>query len=283
MEAIRGKEASDYLNYGNRETNVIEVKKIIKGEMWDDTSSLHTILFLLEGNADLAIGHLEQKEIRKGFLAFAQSGDRLNLFAKTNMVLIAIRTLTLTELCECLKLGDYYHTAEENVLDVDEINLSVILPSIWHYLRGVFTAIGDGIKSRVYFEAKTRELFLLMRTYYSKQELSRIFLPALSNDIAFSDAVKTSWFKYKTIEDLAEAMSFTPSSFSRHFQKTFGCTAQQWITEQKKILIYKDLLDNETNFKELADKYWFSSVTSFYNWCVKTYGSTPGDMRKKLL
>jgi AraC-like DNA-binding protein len=283
MEAIRIKDDTDYFSYDDREGNVIEVRKITKGDNWDDTSYHHTLIFVLEGNATMTVGHWDPRNVRKGLLCYIQSGDALSIFAASNVVSIIIRTLTLTELCECLKLGEFYHAMGDDGVDIEEISLSVILPSIWHYLKGLNTAISDGIRNKGYFDAKIKELYLLMRTYYSKQELYRIFLPALSNDIAFSDAIKTSWYKYKTIDDLAEAMSFTPSSFYRHFQKTFGCTAQQWITEQKKIRIYRDLMDNETNFKELADKYWFSSVTSFYNWCVKTYGSTPGDMRKKLI
>ncbi|MDR2534142.1 MAG: helix-turn-helix transcriptional regulator [Tannerellaceae bacterium] len=281
MEAIRIKDDSNYFSYDDREGNAIEVRRILKGDTWKDTSDHHSLLFIMEGSAEITVGHYEPKAIRKGFLSFVRSGDQLCLFAKGSLILVIVRTLTLTELNEAIKLAEFFNK-KDDLIDTDEVNLSVVMPSIWHYLKGLYTAIADGIRSKGYFDAKIRELYMLLYNYYSRQELFRIFHPALSNDIAFSDAVKTSWFKYKTIDDLAEAMRFTPSSFYRHFQKTFGCTAQQWITEQKKILIYRDLMDNEANFKELADKYWFSSVTSFYNWCVKTYGSPPGDMRKKL-
>ncbi|MDR0538255.1 MAG: helix-turn-helix transcriptional regulator [Tannerellaceae bacterium] len=282
MEAIRVKDNSDYFSYDDREGNVIEVRKIQKGDKWDDTSYHHTLIFVLEGTANMTVANWEPRSIRKGLLSYVQSGDTLSVFATSNVVFIVIRTLTLTEMCECLKLGDFYHTMDKESVDIEEISLNVILPSIWHYLKGLYTAIGDGIRSKSYFDAKIKELYLLMRNYYSKQELYRIFLPALSNDIAFSDAVKTSWCKYKTIEDLSEAMGFTPASFYRHFTKTFGCSAQQWITTQKKIRIYKELIDSDCHFKELADKYWFSSVQSFYNWCVKTYNRTPGDIRRNL-
>jgi AraC-like DNA-binding protein len=283
MEAIRIKDEFDHFSYDDQVGNVIEIRRVAKGDTWKETSCHHSLIFLLEGSAEITVGYFHPKEIRKGLLSFVRSGDQLCLFSTNNIIFITVRTMTLTEINSCLNLKEYAQKMQDGSADVDETNLSVIMPSIWHYLKGLYTAIDDGIRSKGYFDAKIKELFMLMHNYYSRQELFRIFLPALSNDIAFSDAVKTSWYKYKTIDDLAAAMNFTPSSFYRHFQKTFGCTAQQWITEQKKILIYRDLTDNNTNFKELADKYWFSSVTSFYNWCVKTYGSTPGDMRKKLV
>jgi AraC-like DNA-binding protein len=257
---------------------------MVTDEVWDKVTQQNSLLFVIEGAMLITVGYLKTKEIKKGFFTFVSPNESIHTYAKTNMVLVIVHIDSLAGLCENLKMEQLYQSQKEDVSDSydEELYSSLIQPSLWHFLNGVYTAILDGIKCNTYFDAKVSELYLLLRVYYTKRELFMIFYPVLTNDIAFSDVVKSSWQKYKTIDDLAEAMRLTPSSFYRHFLKTFGCSAHQWITEQKKLMVYKDLISNNINFKELADKYWFSSVSSFNNWCVKVYGSSPGDMRKKL-
>jgi AraC-like DNA-binding protein len=284
MELMEIKEHQKCFNYTSSERQSIEVKTMAIGEVWETTALQNYFLFVMEGNVEITVECLRTKKTRKGSFLFAPACEPLQVYAQSSVALIIVRTGSLASLCDCLRLEQLYQSQKEDTIEAnsDELYTGIILPSLWHYLKGVYMAVLDGIQCWSYFETKIKELQLLLRTYYSKQELYLIFFPALTNDIVFSDVVKNSWQKYKTIEDLAEAMNLTPSSFYRHFQKTFGCSARDWIREQKKLLVYKELIHNNTNLKEMADKYWFSSVSSFNNWCVKVYGDSPGDMRKKL-
>jgi AraC-like DNA-binding protein/mannose-6-phosphate isomerase-like protein (cupin superfamily) len=283
MELMEVKKHLKNFTEGGEEKPALEVKTMIKDETWETVTMQHNLLFAIEGNMHLTVGYQKEKELKKGFFLFVPASEPVYMNAKTNLVFIIVRTSNLDGLCDAIRMEQLYRSQKDEDMELDarELYISLIQSPVWHYLNGVYTALSDGIKFQSYFEAKVKELYMLLWAYYSKKELYQIFSRALTDDIAFSDAVKNSWQKYKTIDDLAEAMRLTPSSFYRHFLKTFGCTARHWITEQKKQLIYKDLIQNKINFKELADKYWFSSVSSFNNWCVKVYGHSPGDMRKK--
>jgi AraC-like DNA-binding protein len=270
-------------NYGNS-VQGIEVKSMPNGEVWETDTKQNSMLFVMVGDLEIAVGNLRPKVATKGNFMFVLAYEPLWIYARTSTVLIIVRTSRLVDLWDCLRVeqSNRLQKGGKREANTCEIYTSLIQPSLLHFLMGVYIAVLDGIKSRLYYESKVMELHVLLHTYYSKQELSQIFFPVLNKDNAFSEEVKSSWQKYKTIDDLAESMLLSPSSFYRRFQKAFGCSAREWMKDQKKTLIYKDITRNTINFKEMADKYMFSSVSSFSDWCVKSFGDTPGKIRKKI-
>lgn len=151
---------------------------------------------------------------------------------------------------------------------------------IYKFVELMQECVDDGLKCEYYFEIKIKELFFLLRTYYSKEELLGFFSPLLSHNARFMNLMYQNR-NAKSVYELVDISMYSESGFKKQFQKVFGTSASTWLRNQKASLIYRDLHCSELSIKELADKYDFSSVSSFSTFCQSKFELPPGQIRAR--
>ncbi|MCD8185740.1 MAG: AraC family transcriptional regulator [Rikenellaceae bacterium] len=82
-----------------------------------------------------------------------------------------------------------------------------------------------------------------------------------------------------SVQELADLSLYSSSGFKKQFYRVFGNSPSVWLRNRKSALIYQDLNGSGLSIKEIADKYHFSSVSSFSTFCRKNFGSPPGKIR----
>lgn len=271
--------------YDSSAQPAIEAKKLRKNDIFNLYTTQHKLIFLMEGSLEVETADMIRggKEVAKGFFWFASMGQNLKIRATSESLLLIVRINGTLMLCDSYSMERLVNESKDNAGETgeggDHLYAATICPCLWDCLKSLYYALSDGLRCLSFFEIKTREIFFLFRVYYTKGELCRIFRPVLTDDLAFCDAVKNSWMKYKTINDLAASMNYSVSGFYKRFSAAFGLSPRQWIHKQKEVAIYNDLVTSNLNIKNIAGKWGFASIQSLSNYCRKFYNESPGQMR----
>lgn len=138
-----------------------------------------------------------------------------------------------------------------------------------------------GVNEANFHKLKREELFLYMRTFYSRKKLAFFFYPVLGCEVDFKDFVLTNYRSMKDVRQFAEAANMTLSTFNRHFKETFGDSAYQWMKANKAEMVRNSIVTTDANFTEIAHEYSFSSSAHLTSFCKKTFGQTPTELRNK--
>lgn len=79
--------------------------------------------------------------------------------------------------------------------------------------------------------------------------------------------------------DMNDRINKFIAGFKKQFQKVFGTSASEWMSQQKATRVFQDLNNSPLSIKELAYKHDFSSVSAFSSFCKQKFGIPPGKIR----
>jgi len=261
---------------------VIEVRKIKRMETGELSLSSNEIVLVVSGKIRLNIYDNQGVEFRKGQFVFLPAGFSLSYKAIAKSQILIFRLDESIHLCHSYSLERLFSKVKKiekpEIVSVLEFNTR-----IWHFAKGLVDTWDDGLKCRFYLQAKINELLILIRLYYSEEQLGRFFYFILSSDTAFSEFVRMSYLQYPTVNKLAEAMNMTPQQFTRRFNSVFGQAPYGWMQREKARLVYGEICRSDKPIKEIASKYGFPIPANFNRFCKTSFGMNPGEIRKKRL
>ena len=137
----------------------------------------------------------------------------------------------------------------------------------------------DGIQCAHFLRLKLQELFILLRVYYSKEDLAKMFSPILGLDDKFRELVLSHYKEFVDIKQFAALLNMTPSTFQRKFKSEFKKPVNEWLMDRKCELIIRDIKTTGKTINEISDEYGFSSTQYFSNFCRRQFGKTPTQLR----
>lgn len=151
------------------------------------------------------------------------------------------------------------------------------------YLQLLKQCLDDGLNCHHFHEMKENELFILLRAYYSKEELATFFCPLLGGgkSLYFKDFILGNYAPEFNALQLAEHLNISIKTFNRYFKDAFGVTAHKWLCEKKAEAIYRDLTITDKLVFEIALDYNFSSPNYLIAFCKKNLGLTPLEIRQQ--
>lgn len=266
-------------NYEKGKNAALEILKVAKGGAFERDLYDTEIVFVIEGKFTLSYGKIVNMEIPGGKIMLFPPGSHVHATVLEDTHIIVCRIRGLVHLCECVSLEHIYENDQElkkefHMLDINE--------RINQYIHFFISCVNDGLKCGYYFETKMKELFFLLRAYYTKDDLAGFFSPLLSNDSKFMNLMYRNYRHVKSVHELADISMYSESGFKKQFHRVFGTSASDWLRNQKASLIFHDLNCSTLSIKELTDKYDFSSVSSFTTFCQSKFGAPPGQIRARI-
>ena len=84
-----------------------------------------------------------------------------------------------------------------------------------------------------------------------------------------------------TVEELAQLGGYTLSTFRRIFNNVFHEPVYEWMLARRKEGIWDDLNNSECSISEICYKYGFESLPHFSNFCKKSFGASPRNLRRQ--
>jgi len=279
MKLLYPQEHFACFNYEKGQNARLEILKVPAGK-WIIRDLVDTeIIFVIDGRFTLSYSKYVDLDIPKGKILLFPPGSHVEAEVLEDTHIIVCRVRGVVQLCDCLPLEQLH--SERNGKKEESFHTLEINNRISSYIENFVDCVNDGLRCSSYFATKMKELFFLLRAYYTKEELAAFFSPLLGKDSQFMNLMYQNYRSVKSVQELANLSLYSPSGFKKQFNKVFGTSASEWLSDQKAALIFQDLNHSSLNLKELADKYDFSSVSSFSNFCQNKFGKPPGKIRPR--
>jgi AraC-like DNA-binding protein len=158
----------------------------------------------------------------------------------------------------------------------------VIIPQLEAFLDQLVYYLDQGVKCEHFHEIKQQEMFLILRWFYSKEQLAYLFYPIIGQSIEFKSFVLDNHLKVKNIQELSNLAMMGRSNFDLKFKKEFGMAPGQWLLKQKAKHVKIHMLTPGVNISDILIKFNFNSATHFTRFCKQHYGCPPSKMMAKL-
>lgn len=279
MELLYPHEHFSCYNYEKGQNAAFEILKRKTGDIIERDLIDTEIVFIVDGHFTLSYSKYIDLNIMKGKILFFPPGSRVKASFIDDTYIIICRIRGVLQLCDCLPFEKLYR--EYGKSNKDEFCMLDINKRIDDYIEHLVECVEDGLRCSYYFRTKMKELFFLLRAYYTKEQLASFFSPLMSKDSQFMNLMYKNYRKVKSVQQLADISLYSPSGFKKQFNKVFGTSASEWLSNQKAALVFQDLNDSSFTIKAIAEKYDFSSVSSFSSFCMNKFGLSPGRIRKK--
>jgi hypothetical protein len=269
-------------NYDNFEKSQIEIISSTQGENIELTARYNEIVFLMEGDIKYVFDTCPEQKMKGGNIFFLPMGYRFICNPLTETRIVIFRLYDPIRLCERYSLENLFKPEADGINDYAVVLKTLeINPRMRYFIIGLTDCIEDGVKCRHYFEMKIKEFFLILRMYYSKNELRDFLGMILSNDVAFSEYVRNNRNKYSNVTAFAESLHLTKRQFTKRFHTVFGRAPYGWMKEGKVLSVQKEITSTKKPFKQIAFENGFKSLEELTRFCKKELGNIPTMVREE--
>ena len=256
-------------------------KKLKKGEkLHFEDKYFNYFIFLLEGNMLLSCNEFRNHSCREGemiFIAQDSSAEGEALLSDVEYILLSFDNQFT--LCDQLALESLIaHEKKPTIFNKIEIR-----PPLMQVLDSVQFYLDYKILCKHLHAIKQKEIFLILRAFYTKEEIARFLSPMLNRDIDFKAFVLRHYQEVKTVEELATMCNMSVRSFNRKFNDYFDDSPYSWMLKQRSRHIKSKLADAKASFSSIIKEYGFSSPAHFTTYCKKQFGESPSIIRKQLI
>lgn len=237
------------------------------------------MIFILDGELMISCNEFRNHLCVKGEMVFIgqDSESLVEVVTDARFILLSFdNQFTLCDQLTLESLKQYERTpAVFNKLDI-RAPLHTVLESVIFYLD-------HKIQCKHLHAIKQKEVFLVLRAFYTKEEIACFLSPMLNRNLDFKAFVLQHYQEVKTVEELAGMCQMSVRSFNRRFNDYFDDSPYSWMLKQKSRHIKTRLADGRTSFSAIIKEYGFSSPAHFTTYCKKQFGMNPSKLRKQLV
>lgn len=255
-------------------------KELKQGETLElEDKYFNYLIFILEGEMMMSCNEFRNHLCVGGEMVFVSQDSTASGEAVTDVKYMQLSFDNQFTLCDQLALESLQDFDKKpavfNKIDIRTPLLSV-LESVQFYLR-------HKILCKHLHVIKQKEVFLILRAFYAKEEIARFLSPMLNRDMDFKAFVLQHYQEVKTVEELAGMCKMSVRSFNRKFNDYFDDSPYSWMLKQKSRHIRTKLADGKVPFGTIIKEYGFSSPAHFTTYCKKQFGQSPSKLRKQLV
>jgi AraC-like DNA-binding protein len=236
----------------------------------------HCLFFLINGQVDLFY-ESQTYHLRKDTIWLIPMSSDYKICANTDTVLILSYFDKPVDLCEELALESLSVLLEQKS---NTFTLKINKP-LKSFLSTMIFYINEGISCKHFHEIKQKELFYLMRYFYTKTDIAGLFAPIISKNLDFKNKVLANYLNVSSVKELAQICNCSLSSFNRIFKKNFNENPYFWLQNQRIKYITGRLSDKNIPLGQIVDEFRFSSPSHFTIFCKKHLNLTPSQFRKQ--
>ena len=208
------------------------------------------LIFILEGEVEIIPkeGKIKRVIAQEFFFISALSTYEIQ-------VRVPGRYIYMSFLYNDIKLCEK-HMLESYLKEVREASEEVGILSVRHPLN-LFLELMDaylraGVNCKHLHSIKEKELFIILRTSYSKQEIVNLFHEIIGTNMSFKAAVLLHVDRVNNREELAQAIGMSITDLARKFKVEFGESVYSWLLKQKNKKIIYRLAQPGASVKEIV-------------------------------
>ncbi len=243
-----------------------------------NTITHNALFFQLDGELKISIDDCDDFIIKPGNLYFLPRGANITACILGKEIKYIVARLdhyvdANSPFIELLKDEPYNNTYMFSSLPIRE-PMQVFLTSIKRYII-------DGIENQQLQDVKFVELYIIFRTYYSKQECINLFYPIIKRNSKFKTFVLDNYQASTTIEELAQMAKMSRSTFDRTFKEHFGITPLKWIDIQTRMLIMRKASEPNVTVKDIMYEVGVYNPSQFTKLCKRLCGVVPSQLVRR--
>lgn len=248
-----------------------------------ETKMTHAkLIFVLQGEMKLKINKSDVKKVREGYFTMVPCNSYLLASVEPESFVLTCDFSEKDPFCNRYSLVNLMHDTnssdETKETPSDDTSLS-IHPRIDALLRHTMDCMADGLSCPHFHNLKKEELFLLLCAYYTKEQLVGVFRPLFCSNRQFEQMVLNNYEHVTDVKHFAAIAHMPVTTFQRRFKKYFKTSVKQWLLDRKAERMLDDIRRTNRTITDLSQKYGFSSVSYFSNFCKHYFGKTPTELR----
>jgi len=236
----------------------------------------HCLFFLIAGQVEL---HYESqiRSLQKNTVWFIPMSSDYKVCASSDAVIVMNYFNKPVDLCEISALQNLSLSLEQ---ESDSSTLQINKP-LEDFISSMVFYLNEGIFCKHFHEIKQKELFYILRYFYTKKEIAGLFAPIISKNLDFRNTVLANYLNANSVKELAQICNYSLSSFNRIFKENFKENPYIWLQNQKIKYIAGRLSDKNIPLCQIIDEFRFSSPAHFTIFCKKHLNLTPSQFRKQ--
>ncbi|MDH6306655.1 AraC-like DNA-binding protein [Parabacteroides sp. PF5-5] len=236
------------------------------------------LIFILEGKLNVCYNEYLNNNINEMHFFLIPKSSEISIKALSPCKLI---------ICSFNSLKIILTKVSQNYWNSDSKEEYIFRPLPIHYalrdfLHQMVRYIKNGMDSHLMDEIKFLELFLLLKKYYSKEEMSNLFHPILGKLPGFKDKILQNYKNANNVDELAKLVGMGRTNFDIKFKTEFGMPPLQWMLKQKAKFVCFSMSEPGNTLSDIMQKYNFNSPTHLNRFCKQQFGCTPSELMKRL-
>lgn len=243
-----------------------------------EDNQLNYLIFLLEGEVNVSCNEFHNHLLSSNEVIFVAQDSAFATEAYSDIKYLLLGFNNQIALFDQLGFADLNEFINErNVFSKLDIR-----PALQAVIESIIFYQDNKIRYQHLDDAKQKEIFLVFKTFYDKQELARFLKPILNQELDFKSFIIKHYMEAKNVEELSEICNLSIRSLTRKFKHFFGESPYKWMLTQKAHHVKILLADKKIPMQEIIKEYGFSSPAHFTTYCKKQFGITPSALRKEL-
>ncbi|MDR1499717.1 MAG: helix-turn-helix transcriptional regulator [Tannerellaceae bacterium] len=257
-----------------------KLHELDQGAAWSTIDKdYHHLIFMLEGDATISCNEFAGCPIHENEFALIPIAADMVFKA-----LMSCRVLIFS-------FEQFFHLSDrEYVHEICDIASGltydfksvVIRPPLDKFLSNLIVYFKQGINKPLLHKIKHVELSVLLRSFYSKEEIAAIFHPIAGKAIDFRIGVMRNYRKVAHVDELASLFGMEKRTFGRQFKDEFGISPYQWILNQKAKHIHFSLTDSLQTLDTIRKEHGFKFPGHFTRFCREQFQATPSKLARQL-
>lgn len=235
-------------------------------------------LFLIHGQVNFKLGKFHEEKMEQSQMLYIPQNMEAMIKSITDSRCILLFWDQHLNVCEKLFLNSLF--PHENATDMKDIILPIRSP-LMNVLESVNFYLDVRLLCQHMHALKQQELLLVLRGFYTKQELAAFFSTSVNIGESFERFVLDNYKKTNSVKKLADLCHMSERSFHRKFHSYFGESPYKWIQKKRAMLIQEMINNQELSFKEIADHFGFCASSHFTAYCQRMFGMSPRELRNK--
>lgn len=230
------------------------------------------LLMFLEGEFVISKDQFKKRIFRAGTMVLLPKMSTFSGWGSSGAKLVAFSFDTPPGSCDMFVLQSLSGICETIKYDFQATEIRYPFPP---YLEVLTFCLKNEMSCGHLHELMAKELFFLIRGFYTKAEIANLFYPLIGQDFLFKKTIIENYQKVDSIEALISISNMGRSSFFTKFKEVFGMTAKCWIVKQRNRKIVDEAMRPDITVKELMVKFMFDSQVHFTQYCKQHFGCTP--------
>lgn len=276
------KEHTSCRNYKTDAYKGFGLEKLTAGTVFCSTSlsiKSNFLIFILEGELEIKKNDENPVRVRSGefvFLPFTAVYKILTI--KSGLCIYLNFFHNNLQLCDSYMLSHYL---SEDIVFKRQFRSFKENDLLRVFLQGLKMYLQLGTNCRHLHDIKEKELMIIFRTTYRKEEVLSLFHPILGRKLKFKESVLLLSDTVFNRTELAAHLGLSSSDLARKFKEEFGVSVHSWILKHRNKRILEQAATPNTTVKQLIYDFGFSSAANFNRYCKQHFGCTPTELIEK--